>query len=144
MPLLSFCLIHLCDTLIRLSPNEPPAPEVVKFCLTVLEQTRAGFALCGPLQSLFLRTVEECGVLPPPEVGNIIDSFNHFSLDDILDACNRLTYTQPLDQILPHLDSAIASDFNHEWDRKVVNRHQPHRRGSSSERYLQIGNLLNN
>lgn len=143
MPMLSFCLVHLCDALIRLSPNEPPARDVVWFCLEILQQTRAGFAVCGPLQSLFLQTVEECGVHPPPELRDIIDSFNHVSLDDILDACTRLTYTQPLNQILPHLDPAIASDFNREWDKQVVNRSKLSRRKPSSGRYLQIGNLLN-
>lgn len=144
MPLLSFCLINLCDALVRLSPNAPQAPEVVSFCLEILQQTRAGFPLCKPLQWLFLQTVEECGVHPPPELSDIIDSFSHVVLDDVLDACTRLAYTQPLDQILPHLDPAIAGDFNREWDKQVVNRPKPHRKESSSGRYLQIGNLLNN
>jgi len=143
MPLLIFCLIHLCDALVRLSPKEPPAQEVVRFYLEISQQNRANFPLCGPLQSLFLQTVEECGIHLPPELCDIIDSFNHFFLDEILDACTRLTYTQPLDQILPYLDPAIARDFNREWDMQVVNRPKPPRRESSSGRYLQIGNLLN-
>lgn len=144
MPLLSFCLVHVCDGLVRFSPQEPPASDTVEFCLEVLQQTSAGFALCGPLQSLFCQTVEECGVHLSDEMRALMGSFDHYVMDDILDACTRLSYTQPLDQILPHIDPETAKEWAGEWQRQVVGANGQGRRGSSSSgRYMQIGNLLN-
>ena len=144
MPLLTFCLVHVCDCLVRFSPQEPPAPDTVNFCLEVLQENSAGFALCGPLQSLFCRTAEECGVQCSDELRDVMGSFDHYGMDDILDACTRLSYTQPIDQILLRIDPNIARDWSGEWQRQVVAASGPPRRGSSSSgRYMQIGNLLN-
>ena len=149
MPLLSFCLVHICDTLLRLSSQAPEGPVVVKFCLEMLQQTRTGFPLCGTLQHLFVKTIEECGVLPPADLAKIIDSCKLITMDQVLDACTRLTYTQPLSQIIPNIDPSIANDFNREWDRHIVygptqvRRESSSSSSSSSGRYLQIGSLLN-
>ncbi len=71
-------------------------------------------------------------------------SFDHYVMDDILDACTRLSYTQPIDQILLRIDPEIAKDWAGEWQRQVVAAIGRDRRGSSSSgRYMQIGNLLN-
>ena len=144
MPLLSFCLIHVCDSLVRFSPQEPAASNTVEFCLGVLQETSAGFALCGPLRSLFCQTVEECGVQLSDELRALMGSSTHYVMDDILDACTRLTYAQPIDQILLRIDPEIAKDWPGEWQRQVVAAVGHSRRGSSaSGRYMQIGNLLN-
>lgn len=144
MPLLSFCLVYVCDGLVRFSPQEPSASDTVEFCLEVLQQNSAGFALCGPLQSLFCQTVEECGVQLSDEMRAIMGSFDHYVMDDILDACTRLSYRQPLDQFLLGIDPEIAKEWPGEWQRQVVAATGQARRGSSSSgRYMQIGNLLN-
>ena len=71
-------------------------------------------------------------------------SFDHYGVDDILDACTRLSYTQPIDQILLRIDPNIARDWPGQWQRQVVAGFGQSRRGSnSSGRYMQIGNLLN-
>lgn len=142
MPLLSFCLLHHCDALVRYSPEQPIASETVQFCLEVLQQTRVGFPLCGPLQSLFRQTAEECGV-QVSHLANMVDSFTHYNMDDILDACTRLSYTQPLDQILRHFDPEIGREWGREWERQVLAPKGKGRRESSSGRYLQIDNILN-
>ena len=135
--------MHLCDALVRYSPNEPKAPEVVIFCLEVLNQTREGFAVCGPLQELFRQTAVECNVEIPNELRYLVGTLNHYDMDSILDACTRLSYTQPLDQILRHIDPNIGRDWNEEWRKFIVERQGQARRPSSSGRYLQIGNILN-
>ena len=143
MPLLQFCLVHLCDALIRHSPNDPDASEVVKFCLGVLDQCRPGFAVCGPLQELIRRTAVECGVAIPSEVQDLVAALGPIDMDSILDACTRLSYTQPMDQILPHIDPSIGQYWNDEWRTFIVERHGQTRKPPSSGRYLQIGNILN-
>ena len=120
MPLLSFYLVHVCDSLVGFSPQEPPASDTVKFCLDVLQETSAGFALCGPLQSLFCQTAKECGVQVSDEMRSDMGLFDHYVMDDILDACTRLSYTQPIDQILLRINPKIAKDWLGGWQRLVV------------------------
>ena len=144
LPLVGFCLLHVCDSLIRFSPRDPPASDTVEFCLEVLQQNSSGFALCGPLQSLFCQTAEECGVQLLDETRAVMGLYDHFVMDDILDACTRLTYRQPIDQILLRIDPEIANDWPGEWQRQVVVAIGQARRASSfSGRYMQIGNVLN-
>ncbi|CAD6578405.1 MAG: hypothetical protein ASARMPRED_008709 [Alectoria sarmentosa] len=111
---------------------EPPASDTVEFCLEVLQQTSARFALCGPLQSLFCQTAEECGIQLSDEMRAVMGSFDHYVMDDILDACTRLSYTQPLNQILVHIDPEIANDWPGEWQKQVVAGVGQARRGSAS------------
>ena len=136
MPVMSFCLVHLCDALLSFSPTEPPASETIAFCLHVLQETRAGSALCGPLQNLFSRRAEECGVQIPEELEKLADSLNAFPVDDILDACTQLSYTEPVEQILRYIDPAIAKEWNEEWEIQIIGRKR-------SREHLQIENILN-
>ena len=144
LPILSFCLLQLCDVLVRYSPQDPPAQTVIKLCLEVLNSTRPGFAVCGPLQFLFYQTAVDCGLEIPLELNDMVGSFNHYLVDDILDACTRLTYTMPFDQVLRHIDPELAQDWAEQWQKRVIARKGKARRESTSGRYLQVANLLNN
>lgn len=137
---MAFCLVHLGEAIISYSPQGTPAPETLNFCLQALQQARAGFALCGPLQFLFRQRAEECGVRMPEELGELATSFDHYEMDDILDACTRLTYAEPLEQIMRHIDPAIAEEWNQEWEQQVIGRKNLQ---STGGKYLQIGSILN-
>lgn len=148
MPLLSFCVLHLGDVLVRESNPDVHGTEVVTFCLEMLAKTQAGFAICGPLSSLFRRTAELQGISLSPDIDDKIGRPTQYTVDDILDACTRLAYTMPLDQTFRHIDRAIATEWGREWERQVVatqivetskRSHRP----SNSEQYMQIGALLN-
>ena len=143
MPLLSFCVLHLGDIVVRQSPEDPPASEVVVFCLEMLSRTQAGFAVCGPLSYLFRRTAAEQKIPLPSDMDERFGLQDQYSLDDILDACTRLAYAIPLDQTFRHIDRSIASEWSAEWDRQVVKAGKGSHRPSMSERYMQIGALLN-
>ena len=136
LPVVSFCLVHLCDALISYSPQEPPVSETLGFCLQALQQNHAGFALCGPLQSLFIQRAEECGIRIPKHLEKLVDAIDGCSIDDVLDACTRLSYMEPLDQIIRYIDPAIAKEWNGEWEIQIIGR----KRGPEQ---LQIGNILN-
>ena len=143
MPLLTFCTLHLSDALVRHSPMQPPAPLVVDVCLRTIQETRVGFSICGPLQELFRRTATECGVALPDYIQNLMGPSN-YTVDQILDACTRLSYTLPLDQALRHILPTVAHDWPDEWRRIIIAPAGPSRQQSSSGKYLQIGSLLNN
>ena len=148
MPLLSFCTLQLADMLVRESPEDPLASDVVSFCLESLAETKAGFALCGPLSSLFRKTAEHQGIPISPDIDAKLGPPIHYTVDHILDACTRLAYTMPLEQTFRHIDRAIAMEWPAEWERQVTGSktgegrrlvHGP----SPSEQYMSIGSLLN-
>ena len=150
VPLLSFCVLHLGDILIRESPNDPPATEVMTFCLEMLARTRAGFAICGPLSSLFRKTAEHHNIQLPSDINDRVGGPIDYSVDDILDACTRLAYSMPLDQTYRHIDRAIAHEWAGEWERQVVatqatktGKETRRPSGGGSDQYMQIGALLN-
>ena len=143
MPLLSFCILHLGDIVVRQLPEDLPASEVVVFCLEMLARTKAGFAVCGPLSFLFRQSAARHEIPIPPDVGPKVSYQDAYDMDDILDACTRLAYSMPLDQALRHIDRSITSEWAGEWDRQVVKPGKRVDRSSTSERYMQIGALLN-
>lgn len=142
-PLLSFCILHLGDFLIRHSPADPPATDVVVFCLEMLSKTSAGFAICGPLSALFRGTAKECGIPLPKDLDDRVGEPREYTIDDILDACTRLTYVQPIEQILRHMDRSVVDDWATEWQKQVVNPSEQHQRQDSFGRnYMAIESLL--
>ncbi|KAL8801734.1 MAG: hypothetical protein Q9182_004273 [Xanthomendoza sp. 2 TL-2023] len=157
MPLLSFCIVHLGDALIRYSPRDPPASATVEFVLGLLQQASVGFPVCGPLQELFQRTAVECGVKLPPNVEAIIGTPGGYGVDDILDACTRLDYKQPVDQSVRHIDENVAAEWPSKWQEIVNNpvrppvppstrrtSRSPSSPGSAgSDQHMRIDSLLN-
>ncbi|KAL9601455.1 MAG: hypothetical protein Q9219_002521 [cf. Caloplaca sp. 3 TL-2023] len=148
MPLLFFCVIHLGDALIRYSPFEPPASKVVEFCLSVLQEASVGFSLCGPLQELFRGTALELGVELPANIEEITGQLGHHGMDDILDACTRLDYKQPVDQSVRHVASNIAEEWSSKWEEIMNSPNRPKspnstRKPAASEQTLRIESLLN-
>ncbi|KAI4264980.1 MAG: hypothetical protein L6R38_009731 [Xanthoria sp. 2 TBL-2021] len=156
IPLLCFCIIHLGDALIRYSPEEPPASNTVEFSLMLLQQASVGFPICGPLQELFKRTAVDCGAKMPANVDEITGPLRSYGVDDILDACTRLDYKQPVDQSTRHIDDNIAVDWPSKWQEIVNSPNQPEtprstRRtmststtsSSGNEQHMRIASLLN-
>ncbi|KAL8703629.1 MAG: hypothetical protein Q9201_003199 [Fulgogasparrea decipioides] len=149
MPLCSFCIVHIGDALVRYSVRDPPGTEVVEFCLGMLQEASIGFPLCGPLQDLFRRAaVEECGVLLPSNVEEMTGNVGSYGMDDILDACTRLDYKQPVDQSVRHLDERIAEEWSSQWQQIVENPERPKvppvmRERRQSGKQIRIDALLN-
>jgi len=146
LPLMAFCALHLGDVLIRYSPSEPHAPEVVLLCLEVLQENRPGFAICGPLQELFRRTAVECCVHLPTNLPELMEPNQHYGIDDILDACTRISYTQPTEQIVTYVDPAIAQDWSDEWQEIIGPLQSTPSRPFAGDngRVMHINSLLNN
>lgn len=151
----NFSLLHFCDTLLRFALSEVDGTEIVHFCLEALKESadgRGGAAVCGPLQEMFRRCAVECGVKLPDNLDDLMGS-EQYGPDQLLDACTRLTYAQPVDQIVANIDEDLARTFAEEWNNFM--------RGSSDdesersevatalseksmgERYMTINSLLN-
>lgn len=141
----NFSLLHLCDALVRFAPP-PTNTQTIGFCLEVLKEAaddRGGFAVCGPLQETFRQTALECRVPLPDNIGELMGHAEYGS-DDILDACTRHTYAQPVDQIIQNMCPTIDKDFSDEWTKMIENRAEEETRASTDTgRYMQINSLLN-
>ena len=139
MPLMSFCTIHLGHALINQSTSQPPAAQTLEYCLDVLQQGRSGFDICGPLQHMFCETAKNLDIPLPEDIEERIGPVNRYSVDDLLDACTRLSYVQPTDEIVRYIDSRIGRDWLDDWRRS-----QSQSPGqSTSGKYLQINSILN-
>lgn len=145
MPLLSFCMLHLSDALIRHSPTSPPAPEVVTFCLEVLGQSCGGFAVSGTLQEMFRRTAVEYNVSLPERSREVSSPDTSYGLDEILDTCTRLTYVQPTERYTYNIDGSIGTEWPEEWERVMSSLDAQSRRRSVNDnrRTMHIKSLLN-
>lgn len=149
LPLMSFCTVHVGDTLIRYTPHDPLGTQVVEFCLATLQEASAGFPICGPLQELFKRTADECGVQLPSNIEEITGNLGHYGMDDILDACTRLDYKQPIDQSVRHIDDKVEEEWANKWQQIIENPVRPPppsprwRRGLPSRKQMRIDNMLN-
>ncbi|KAI4195291.1 MAG: hypothetical protein LQ350_007272 [Teloschistes chrysophthalmus] len=149
LPLISFCVIHVGDTLIRYTPHDPPGTQVVEFCLATLQEASAGFPICGPLQELFKRTADECRVQLPSNIDEITGNLGNYGMDDILDACTRLDYKQPIDQTVRHVDDKVEEEWAGKWQQIVENPARPPpptapwRRGVPSKNQMRIDTMLN-
>ena len=144
LPLIAFCALHLGDAMIRNnSPSDPSSAQAAEFVLDVLRENGKGFAICGPLQQLFRRSVAHYGVRLDEAVDERLGFGIRYSVDDILDACTRVTYTQPTDQIVRYLDRSTAENWHDEWLRLMEETRGEPEQEISSERYLQINSLLN-
>ena len=141
MPLIAFCVVHLTDVLLEYNPGSMSSSSSISFCLEVLNQNRAGFQVCGPLQQAFWLTAQNRGVELPEKVDEHFSSGDRYNVDDMLDAFTRLSYAQPLDQISRQIDENIGDQWVQEWE-TVIDQSRSGRQ-SATERTMQITSLLN-
>ncbi len=50
---ISFCVLHLGNTLLRYSSTDFAASDVATFCLEMLSKTSVDFVVCGSVSALF-------------------------------------------------------------------------------------------
>ncbi|KAI9824068.1 MAG: hypothetical protein M1832_002136 [Thelocarpon impressellum] len=142
------CLLHICDFLVRFGgPGQAQSAAV--FCLESLRESRAGFAVCGPLQEMFRRTLVECGIALTNELGDLAGA-DTFCLDEMMDACTRLSYTQPIEQVRRRLAPTLAE----EWEKELMklgnaspgsmsSGSSGRRKDGDNEKLMQIRSILN-
>ena len=149
----NFALLHCGDALVRFANSSVDATEVVQFCLGALKESadgRGGFGVCGPLQEMFRRTAVECEVPLPYNITDLVGT-EQYGADQLLDACTRLSYTQPTTQVVSNFDEGVVQHFAEEWrrlvegDRDDESEHDGSisERSNTSERYMKIDSVLN-
>lgn len=137
-------MVHLGNAMITFTKNDTslPAADVVRFCMDVLEEAKIGSSVCGPLQQMFGSAALELGVSMPNDLKLAIHQCSKHSPEDLLIACTRVTFKQPITQILPMLDSSLAVDFPEVWQKMSANR-LGGKRSREKDHSLRIESLLN-
>ena len=119
-PLHAFCLVHICDALIRYlagssmdSQSLPRVPAIANFCLETLEEMRPSYPLATALQAMFRQSLTELQIPLSTDQERKFSTSAGLNLDDSLNACLRPTYKQPAGQILSNMEDNLATDFMH-------------------------------
>ena len=147
-PLHLLCMVHLCDGLVRYGSKSIDTSDVVAFCLTSLETAKVGYALAGSLQKMFLIALSDYGVTISNELESQIDAASHIGPEEMLDACTRPSYRQPISQLLLGMDSDMGQEFANGLQ-EILRRRSPvqdtakRRPHADSITRMQVGSLLN-
>ena len=110
-PLQLFCLVNLSDALVRYDGHGDGTPRTVEFCLTSLEEAKAGYPVAGPLQKMFRVSLTEYRIRVSDELEHMIRVPAHMAPEQLLDACTRPTYKQPIAQITLSMEADLGQDF---------------------------------
>jgi hypothetical protein len=115
-----FAILHLTDLVARFFPGgieggSKDGPEAIQFGLEALMQSRAGFPVAGPLQEMLRKSAKECSIRRPvdptdsmaaPALPRVI-----YRIDDLIDACTRPSYTQPIKEIHLRYLQSLSADW---------------------------------
>ena len=146
-PIQLLCLVQLCDAVIRYDAAGEESPQTMYLCFTALEEAKDGFPIAGALEKMFHNSLTEYKLQVPPELEEIARRLRDYGPGDLLDACTRPTYRQPVSQIVPNIQDDAAETFISRWERLFSQRGLPEgrpRAASGGEGpKLNIGSLLN-
>lgn len=110
-PLHLMCMVHLCDTLVRYGPNSVNTSDIASFCLRSLEQAKFGYPLAGPLQKMFLLALNDYGITISNSLEREVGAAARIGPEELLDACTRASYRQPIAQMLPNMEDQLGQRF---------------------------------
>ncbi|OJD37507.1 transcription factor cys6 [Diplodia corticola] len=115
-PLLAFCVVHICETLLRAGRDQERA---VRFALEATHESLAGFAYVGPLQFMFCQTADEQRVELPENARQLMGGRTGYGPEEMLDACERMTFTQPSQMLRHRMDRNLGIEFEREWKQAI-------------------------
>ena len=147
-PFQLLCLIQLCDAVVRYDSTGGTTPQTIHFCLASLEEAKGGYPLAGPLQKMFRQAVADYNIPVPDEFEQMMGSAASLGPEDLLDACSRASYRQPINQLLPNMDRNMAEGFVAGWQ-QLESRERPEKETPPAvfvddrAQRLDIGSLLN-
>ena len=146
-PILLFCIVHTCDALVRYDDKSASAIEIARFCLESLDEAKVGYPLAGTLQRMFRLALDDYSISLPDELERLCGPAAKYGLEELLDACTRPSYRQPIAQMLPNLEPSLAQDFMDDWQKLCEERPEQDQPVESTEptkqHSMQIDSLLN-
>jgi len=119
-PMQVFCLVHLGDALLQADQVDTEA--AIRFTLSSLDEARQQLAIAGPLAAMFCQRAIESGTKLPDELIQELLRYHRYGMEEKLDTCERVTYAQPIEQLLGRLEPNIAVQFEREWQIYIDSR----------------------
>lgn len=134
-PIQLFCIVHVCDALIKYNSGQGAKAEVVDFALRSLEEAQVEYPIANILRDIFRQFVAECRLTLPPRLRRKLDETSPYHPHDIRNALTRSTYQQPIAQMVLVMDASLGRDFAE----RLIKRPSWQDKSAS----MQIGSLLN-
>lgn len=115
-----FAALHLIDVVARFftragGQSGEPGLEAVEFGCRMLIESRDKCPVAGPLHEMLQRTASECGISLPESLNQLMTAnfrdTDIFREDDLIDACARHTYLQPVKEIHKKYSSSFCGDW---------------------------------
>lgn len=147
-PLQLLCLVQICDAVVRYDGLGDTTPQTIHFCMASLEDAKGGYPFAGPLQKMFRLSLTEYNLPVPNEVERLMGAAASLGPDELLNACTRSTYRQPITLILPNVESGVAQDFTTAWQGSTTQHGcgkggTRERSESGKGKRVEIGSMLN-
>lgn len=139
-PLQLFCLVHLCDALIRYDVQGETTGQATHFCLRALGAAKTGYPVAGPLQKMFRDALTEYQIPVSRELERVMGSTLRLGTEELIKVCTRPTYRLPFSQLLPNTKQDLSQQFVEEWQRFEGNRQ---RMPKERQKGMDIGAMLN-
>ena len=118
-----FAISGICGFIARFFPTKSTkdsaikdGPEAIALGLEILQESNIGFPVAGAIQELLRREAVGCSVkLPPgPPLAPPRSPRPTYSYNDLMDACTRPSYRQPLWSVREKFDKELAEDWYRE------------------------------
>jgi len=112
-----FSVLQLTDIIARFFPGgievgSKDGPEAIQLALA---QSRVAFPLAGPLQEMLRRTTVAYGIRLPKSVMDLMvdpsQPNKSYRMDELVDACTRPSYIQPIAEIQAKYNPSIGVDW---------------------------------
>ena len=139
-PLQLFCLVHLCDALVRYDGQGEATGQATHFCLRALEEAKTGYPVAGPLQKMFRTALTEYQIPVSRELERMMSSTLRLGAEELIKVCTRPTYRLPFSQLLQNTKKDLSQQFVEEWQRFEDNRQ---RIPKERQNCMDIGAMLN-
>ena len=147
-PFQLIALVQLCDAYLRYNKSKENTASMVHFCFTYLQNAKVGYPIAGALQDMFRSSLKTYNIPVPDDLEQMIGPSDHFTQEQLMDACTRVSYKAFIPQIKPDRVLEIAKDFAAGWPllpaevRAGVEKAGV-RVGHSKARSMDIGGMLN-
>ncbi|KAK8167714.1 hypothetical protein BKA80DRAFT_340732 [Phyllosticta citrichinensis] len=119
-PLLAFCVVHICVAVLQGRKSTPEDSYLtIRFGLEAMEEALPGFEYAGPLGLLFCRAVVELDLTAPDALKTLMSNLPEYGPEELLDACERVTCTQPRSTLVGRIDKSFGDEFVQLWRQTV-------------------------
>lgn len=112
--------LHLIDVIARFFPRARGQSselgfEVVLFGRRILTESQPRFPVAGPFQEMLRKTAIDCGITFSKRTDAPMtvhpQTNNSYREDDLIDACTRNTYAQPVKEIQRIYSPSFSADW---------------------------------